>query len=249
MYPWQLPCLRTREKILKQNKKKRDQIKNNKLRNMTGWIIAVFLSGLLNAFLFGIMPGMIQKVGGNLDDLEDIKGIQVIRVKRPEPPARKKKRPKIVKQERKPLRARSKTEIYKQKTMKPKLDFELNPDLPTAPDTLVMPPLEHFDLSGPGLKGHFLASELDSPLTPFSKIPPIYPMRASRRGIEGWVTIQFIVSRSGYVKDIKIIKAKPEKIFNRSVIDCVSQWKFKPGTVEGVVVSTLAQTTIRFQLE
>jgi protein TonB len=114
---------------------------------------------------------------------------------------------------------------------------------------LVMPGLEHFSMDAPVLKAHYSMGELDSPLIPLVKIPPIYPIRASRRGIEGFVIVQFLVTKNGEVERIKIIEAHPKKIFDQNVIHCVSQWKFKPGTVEGIPVATLARTTIRFKLE
>jgi protein TonB len=51
------------------------------------------------------------------------------------------------------------------------------------------------------------------------------------------------------VADIKILAADPEKVFDKSVIDCVSRWRFQPGRVQGIPVAALAQTTIKFQLE
>ena len=104
-------------------------------------------------------------------------------------------------------------------------------------------------MNGPVLETHYTMGELDSPLTPLVKIPPIYPIRASRRGIEGAVTVRFLVTKDGTVEQISIIDAQPKKIFDQSVISCISHWKFKPGTVEGIPVATLAQTTIRFKLE
>ncbi len=92
-------------------------------------------------------------------------------------------------------------------------------------------------------------AELDSPLVPLVKIPPVYPLRAIRRGIEGVVDVEFIITKKGRIEQPKIIKALPEKIFDQSVLNCVSRWKFKPGTVEGIPVNTRASTTIRFKLE
>jgi len=109
--------------------------------------------------------------------------------------------------------------------------------------------MDKFSITAPPFTGVFLASELDSPLTPLAKIPPIYPLRAARRGIQGWVRVQFVVNTSGGVENPEILEADPDQIFDASVINCVAQWKFKPGTMEGVAVSTLAQTTIKFQLE
>lgn len=113
---------------------------------------------------------------------------------------------------------------------------------------LVMPGLEHFSIA-PILKAHYTMGELDFPLTPLVKIPPIYPMLATRRGIEGYVTVSFLVTKKGLVQQIRIVDSRPKHVFDKSVTNCVSQWKFKPGTIEGIPVATLAQTTIRFKLE
>ena len=225
--------------------------KNQTLYHCLGWGMAIIFSAILNVFLFGIMPGMIQQVPQRPDDLENIRAIQVIRIKRPESPVRKKQHQKLVQQKQKPKQIKDNVKVYKQKPriQKPRLEFELNSKLPTAVDSLEMPPPEHFSLTAPSLKGLYFASELDSPLTPLAKIPPIYPLRASRRGIEGWVKVNFVVNTSGFVENLEIVGSKPAKIFDKSVINCVAQWKFKPGTVEGIPVSTQAETVIKFQLE
>ena len=114
---------------------------------------------------------------------------------------------------------------------------------------LVIPDLEHFSLDTPVMKGEYSLGELDAPLTPLVKVPPLYPIRAKRRGIEGSVTVEFIVTKQGRVEQIRIIEAIPETVFNKSVTTCLAQWKFKPGTVEGIPVNTLARTTIRFKLD
>lgn len=64
--------------------------------------------------------------------------------------------------------------------------------------------------------------------TPLRKVKPKYPNRARRRGIEGEVSVSFIVSENGSVKrdSIRIISAKPAKVFNRSVVTAVAKWKF-----------------------
>ena len=217
-----------------------------------GWSFAVFFSALLNITLFGLMPGLIQMVPNDQESLKDIKTIQVIRMKHQEIPPKKKeiKKPKP-KEPPKKLKTATATRVVKQKIMrlKPRLPFKLNPRLPAASASLVMPPMENFTMDGPVLKGRYDMGELDSPLTPLAKIPPIYPMRAMRRGIEGWVKVRFMVTSKGQVQELKILEASPEKIFEKSVINCVSKWKFKPGKVEGAPVNTMVETTIRFELE
>ncbi|NOX34329.1 MAG: energy transducer TonB [Deltaproteobacteria bacterium] len=220
-------------------------------RSFWGWTFALFGSVVLNVSLFGLMPGLIQRIPDRPDTLKDIEQIRVIRIKRPEPVARKQRPEKIkpARPEKKPAGSHMRSPAPRPVTLKPHLAFQLNPKLPAAPMDLVMPGLEHFSMDAPVLKAHYSMGELDSPLIPLVKIPPIYPIRASRRGVGGFVTVQFLVTKNGKVEHIKILKARPENIFNQNVIHCVSQWKFKPGTVEGIPVATLARTTIRFKLE
>ncbi|MBT8341976.1 MAG: energy transducer TonB, partial [Desulfatitalea sp.] len=115
---------------------------------------------------------------------------------------------------------------------------------------LQLPPLESAPLAHmSGLPDTFEAGQLDGPLTVLTRIPPVYPMRARSRGIQGWVKVSFIVDEAGHVDDIQIVAADPEGIFEERVRRCVAQWRFAPGTVEGMVVKAKAETTIRFNLE
>ncbi len=216
-----------------------------------GWAIALAGSIALNIILFGLMPGLIQQTPALPEKREDLKHIQVIRVKKVEPPLREKSPLKIVKprsveqiKQTHPVRVKQKKIL-----LKPRLKFELNPELPPAPMDLVMPSLEHFSMAVPILKEIYDIEELDTGLTVLVRTPPIYPVKAQRRDIQGFVTVEFTVTIQGLVKHIKILESKPKKIFNNSVLNCVSRWKFTPPTVEGIPVSTRAVTTIRFKLD
>jgi len=123
-----------------------------------GWTIAFAGSILLNVTLFGLMPGLIQQIPDSPDTLEELQHIQVIRVKRVETPPRKKQQKRKIKaQPVKKIQQKRMTQIRQRKvTLKPRLDFELNPKLPAAPMDLVMPALENFSMDGPIFKdvGH-----------------------------------------------------------------------------------------------
>jgi len=220
-------------------------------RSFWGWSFALVCSILITVSLFGLMPGLIQRIPDRPDTIDSIKQIRVIRVKKPEPPTRKKEPEKIKKP--KPVKKTAGSHIKPSKprpvNLKPRLAFQLSSKLPALPMDPVMPDLEHFSMDVPVIKNQYQMGELDSPLFSLVKTPPIYPARAIRHGIEGAVTVQFLVTKHGGVEQIRIIEAQPKKIFDKSVIHCVSQWKFKPGTVEGIPVTTLAQTTVRFKLE
>ncbi|MDY6830830.1 MAG: TonB family protein [Thermodesulfobacteriota bacterium] len=95
----------------------------------------------------------------------------------------------------------------------------------------------------------FDAMNLDRPLVPVFRKPPVYPAHAKRRNIQGWVTVSFLVDTQGRVKDVTVTESEPESIFDDSVIECVSGWRFKPGTIAGRPVVTKVTTTIRFELK
>lgn len=221
------------------------------VRSIRGWVIALGGSVLLNLALFGLMPGLIQRLPAPPESLERFDPVRVVRVKRPEPPPRKKRvektaEPKPVKQ----IKPFNHPQIRKKNiTVEPRINLDLNPNLPAAPMDLAIPVLEQFSMQAPALKDLYEIGDLDTGLTALVKIPPIYPVKAKRRGIEGAVTVEFTVTAQGLVNQIDIVEAKPPQIFNSSVIACVSQWKFKPPTVEGIPVAAKARTTIRFKLE
>ena len=227
------------------------------LRNFFLWSSAALFSVLLNIAFFGLMPGLITENLSEKNNLMQDSIIQIVRVKRVETPVRKKKikkqpPPKEVKSLQKPMLPR------KQKINMAKIPFELNPRLSQNTGTMPVPEMEMAivpltDLSEAvafsGLKDIYEIGELDNPMTPLSQVPPLYPLRAKRMGIEGWVDVKFLVTEKGIVDQITILKAKPVKIFDQSVIRCISSWRFSPGTVEGVPVKTWVMTTIRFELE
>lgn len=69
------------------------------------------------------------------------------------------------------------------------------------------------------------------------KVDAKYPKEAYKKGIEGWVWLEFDVDKSGAVKDVDIIDAFPDKTFNRAIYNAVRRWRYEPYTVDGKVQS------------
>lgn len=128
-----------------------------------------------------------------------------------------------------------------QKPEKPQVDKQPPPDIPqqdfdqvdadsqigaiNAPDSMSA----DLDLSiGTGL------SASDGEFLPIVKIAAQYPSRASSRGIEGYVLLEFTVTKHGTVINPVIIKAEPSSIFNKAAIRAVLRYKYKPRVVDGV---------------
>ena len=117
-------------------------------------------------------------------------------------------------------------------------DFELKP-LPKAPVTPI-PTLSRPDF--------YRVGEVDREPMSTTRMEPVYPFLARRRGIDGSVNIRFFVTRQGRVEGVEIIKAEPPGYFEKAVRDTVSGWRFQPGMVDGAKIKTLVETTIVFKL-
>ena len=91
--------------------------------------------------------------------------------------------------------------------------------------------------------------KFDANVVPTLRIPPVYPPRALRSGIEGIITVEFIIATDGSVKDAVIVKAKPPKIFDRAVLKAITKWKFNPDIVDGQAVEKRARQDVKFKLQ
>ncbi len=143
-----------------------------------------------------------------------------------------------------------------QKPEKPQPDEQPPPDIPqqdfdqvdadsqigaiNAPDSMTA----DLDLSiGTGL------SASDGEYLPIVKVAAQYPTRASARGIEGYVLLEYTVSKQGTVLNPVVIEAEPNKIFNKAAINSALRYKYKPRVVDGVPQEVKGvRTRITFQL-
>jgi len=93
------------------------------------------------------------------------------------------------------------------------------------------------------------APRIATNLVPTLRIPPIYPQQALNQGIEGIVTVEFTIATDGSVKDPKIVKARPEKVFDDAVLQAIRKWKYPPEIENGKPVEIRARIDIPFVLE
>ena len=76
----------------------------------------------------------------------------------------------------------------------------------------------------------------DGEYLPIVKVAPVYPRRAQTRGIEGYVILEFIVTRTGAVTNPVVVEAKPPGIFDRAAINAALKFKYKPKVVNGAAI-------------
>lgn len=101
-----------------------------------------------------------------------------------------------------------------------------------------------------GLSGGLSLESGDGDYLPIVKVAPIYPRRAQSRGIEGFVIVEFTVTKTGAVRDAVVVSAEPESIFDRAALDAVLKFKYKPRVVDGVAMAVAGvQNKISFAID
>jgi periplasmic protein TonB len=215
-------------------------------KNGNDWYTAVFFAVVLNAVIFSLMPGLLSSKSDLKDAVLPIHPINVIRIKHPERPPEKKPKQKPEPEKKEPQKALNQAVAKKPPVARLKLPFEINPRLPQMPGVNPSLFMEKYAVHGVDV---YEMGEIDKPISTVYQVPPVYPMRAKRLGIEGWVRVNILVSAEGDVEDVEILESEPKGVFENSVIQNVRSWRYSPGTVDGKPVRTRGTVTIRFNLE
>jgi protein TonB len=181
--------------------------------------ISFALASVVTFALFYLMQSLIG-VEGELDKSEKIKVVDFVRVQRAED----------VKEKERKIPEKKKID-----------DEPPPPDMNLDTDS---------DMSGEGINigggvdaslsldtgGGFTMASADGDAVPMVRVPPQYPEKALQRGIEGRVLIEFTISKSGSVKDAKVVAYEPSTIFNKAALKAVAQWKYNPKIENGEAV-------------
>lgn len=140
---------------------------------------------------------------------------------------------------------------------KPVLDI---PEAPPRPGTIGVPnentrPARAFHerpqvvTRGTGIKITAAPGGSDHDVQPVVRIEPDYPPSAERRGIEGWVKVQFSITSTGRVTDVIVVDATPRGVFEEASIEAVRRWLYSPKIEDGVAVERVGlQTVLRFEM-
>lgn len=79
-----------------------------------------------------------------------------------------------------------------------------------------------------GQKKVEFSTKINTSIEPIVRIEPKYPIRAARDEIEGAVLLKFDIDLDGSPKNISVLTAIPENVFNRESIRALKQWKYAP---------------------
>lgn len=79
------------------------------------------------------------------------------------------------------------------------------------------------------------------------RVSPVYPRAAIAAKLNGAVTVEAIIDKSGRVREAHVIRST-SAIFDQAALDAVRQWVFAPGTYGGRAVDTIFQLNVSFQV-
>jgi len=87
----------------------------------------------------------------------------------------------------------------------------------------------HFNAESASKKAYAMQEKTGLPY-PVYRVEPIYPQEAVANNIEGSVVLKFDIAGDGSVDNIKVVNAKPKKVFERSAKLALKQWQYSaPG--------------------
>jgi len=81
-----------------------------------------------------------------------------------------------------------------------------------------------------------------------STVLPEYTVSAEQNGVQGDVYIEAVVMADGTVADPKVIRGLADEVLNQRALDAIVQWRFEPGTRNGVPVAVIALFTVTFRI-
>jgi len=105
---------------------------------------------------------------------------------------------------------------------------------------------------GPGRGGGFgggayrLGSGI-SPPQPIKTVQPIYTHDALEKRVEGEVILEVIILAEGKIGPVRVLRGLGAGL-NEKAIECVRQWRFLPGKLQGKPVDVVAEIAVEFNL-
>ena len=198
------------------------------------YAFSIALAFIITFALFWLMQFLIATGNKERDEASNASLLEFVRIPRDESVTAKKPKPE-----------------------KPPTPEEPPPQPPPPSMDNVTPDAEAMAVSAPTVNANinlsasgFGLAPTDGEYLPIVKVQPIYPRRALSRGIEGYVIVQFTVTKQGTTRNISVVEAKPPGIFDRAAMQAAAKFKYKPRVVDGEPIEVPGvKNIIRFEIE
>lgn len=93
-----------------------------------------------------------------------------------------------------------------------------------------------------------LATDVDIPPRVIRAASPQYPLKAERDKITGYIKLRFVVTKDGNAIDTTVVESSPEGVFDKSALEAIESYRFKPGMKDGKAVDVQVSLPIKFKL-
>lgn len=128
----------------------------------------------------------------------------------------------------------------------PQTTAQINMDMPNI-DTMVSQG-EGMSMAGINVGSNSL-SGFSSDAVATMRVPPNYPQKAKRAGLEGYVTMAVDIRANGTVSNVEVIESNPPRLFDDAAVQAMKRWRFRPKTENGEKRPQKAKQTIEFTLD
>jgi len=78
---------------------------------------------------------------------------------------------------------------------------------------------------------------------------PVYPLQAKKRGDEGTVILEVLVTKEGKAGQVSVFQSSRYSLLDESAVSSVKKWRFESGKRGDEKVDMPVKIPIRFQLE
>jgi periplasmic protein TonB len=89
-----------------------------------------------------------------------------------------------------------------------------------------------------------LGIKLDPGPKPLDEIDPDYPDTVNLRS--GTVVLRLLISDTGHVDDVSVVRAEPEGVFEKAAIEAFAKARFSPGMAGGAPVKSQIRVEVQF---
>jgi len=194
-------------------------------------VVAILLAAVVTLGLFFLMQSLIQSGGSALTDAPKGSVLDFVRVKKEEAVQKKDRKPKKPPKPEQPDMAPPQMDAPSPESTTSGMDFGADVGA---------------ELS---LEGGLALESGDGEFLPIVRVAAVYPRRALQRGIEGYVDVEFTVSKLGSVTSPRVIQALPAGIFDQAALDATLKYKYKPRVVNGQPMEVSGvEVRVKFEL-
>lgn len=218
-----------------------------KTKSIASLPLSVLVALIVTTLLFIAIP-LLTKISTMKKKREKVHHVLISQRKPPPPPEPEKEEKLEEKKREAPKKAQQ-----RQRMPQPRLNVPTNSLTAGMGGTIAISGLlrSDFEVSDSLFVTAFNLNEVDQKPRVVRQIPPRYPFEAQQKGIEGRVTIRFVVDSTGKAQEPEVVKVEPKDIgdiFNEAALACIVKFKFRPAMKGGKPVDCIVNLPIKFSV-